>query len=940
MGHIIRQDMTLLHLNIRHLYTNRTELTQLLNELTPDIIALNETHLGPQDKYTQRGYTIFRRDRNRRGGGVALMCRDTLPASHIKHPPQFNHIEHVTIKIHITNFPLYITSIYLPPDTDFPHDFFTHIDAYHKSVVVGDVNAHHKNLGDDRNNRAGSHLLNFIRNSNHHHIPTGPTRLPDQRHNYLTTKPDKILVSTHILHKINDITTLAPLANTDHCSIYATIATRHWAPTTQPQPRTVFKYQHADWELYRNYITDNLPQLHNINNMESLIRADELLLQVTNEARLRAVPHKQKTATNNKRELPPDIIRLIKTKRRAYRLYMRTRTDNDRRLYRGLQNDVKNAITDFEANKRLRLVTSLDKNLRHDPAKFWKILKRLRGTTAPQYPIKVNNNYVFNTTDKLEAFHDRLQEIHNQQDSPEFDHAHYQRITDTVQARPDLYFPLDAPAVNGAENPLTTDFTIEETRQIIHKTNNKSPGPDNIPNILIRQYPDQAIEFLTAIYNASFRLGALPPRWKHAHILLFPKPGKDLTDPGNYRPISLTVTICKIMERMINRRLLNYLTENDIIPDTQAGFRPGVDIIDQILKIITPIELGWTRGMTSIMVALDMKRAFDSVWLDGLRYKLHNTGMPHMMIRWLSDFIRDRTAQVKINNSLSTPITIHGGVAQGTVLSPVLYNIYVADIPQPQRQTFKLGQFADDTILTATGQGIRTLSIQLNQSLIRLVAWLDKWRLTINTDKTQVMLLKPRRYPSLTQRNRNRIRIRNTRLDYRNELTYLGVTLTRKLTLTKQIPKLRQRIKLATKLLHNLTGRPHERASCLPKTNIIIYKSFIRPALLYASQLYTRLPASSLSGLGATERRLIRKAYLLPRNTSNAATYRLTRITPLTEYIRRKNIQYVHKAIRRPYSQHFFVPPPPVNPTITLSNLYQQYAQYRPQPRQPNPIRP
>lgn len=896
-------------MNIRHLYSNRVELTHLISERNPDIVALNETHLCPSDKFTQQGFTIFRRDRNRRGGGVAIMCRDTLPVSEIKLPQQFSIHEQVTIKIHIRHFPLHITAIYLPPRTVFPLDLFNHLNSFNKCVIVGDINAYHRDLGDIVNNPAGIRLKSFLDNRTYGHIPTGPTRFPTQDNHYNLTRPDKILVRTILTNKVHNVEVLEPLTNSDHCPLLFKLGTSLWSPTTPFRPTIIYKYHDADWEQYQNYINQNLPPPPIINNVEALIRADELLKQVTCDARLRAVPHKLKRP-NIKRDLPPDIIRLIKTKRRAHRLFMRTHTDGNRRLYRQLQQDVKNAINDFENRRRLRLATSLDTNIRDKPGTFWKTLKKLNGCQQPTYPLKVNNRYIFAVDDKLEIFRDTLQQIHNKQQHRDFDHAHYEHITHTIQTQRNTYFPLQEPDANEDDNPLTAAFTTREVANEIQNTNNRAAGPDNIHNILIRNYPDQAVEFLTAIYNASFRLGALPPRWKHAHVLLFPKPGKDLTNAANYRPISLTATVCKIMERIIKRRLDHFMETHNTLPDTQAGFRQGIDIIDQILKVLTPIEQGWTQGHTSIMVALDMQRAFDSVWLDGLRYKLTDTGMPRTFVRWISDFVRDRTAQVKINDNLSTNITLHGGVAQGTVLSPILYNIYVADIPQPQIPTIKLGQFADDTILTSTGRSIHSQARLLNNALTRLTTWLDKWRLTINTTKTQVMLLKRRRYPGATIRDRNPIRIKNIRLPYRDKLTYLGVTFNRKLSLNPQADKIRKRIALSSKLLYKVSGRPPDRIGSLPQTNIIIYKSIIRPSIMYASQLFSRMTPSYLRLLIQKERNLIRKAYQLSPYTRNHIPYDLSGIKPLPEYIQRKNIKYVHKSLIKPYTQHLFNPQP------------------------------
>ncbi|KAJ4429065.1 hypothetical protein ANN_26066 [Periplaneta americana] len=405
--------------------------------------------------------------------------------------------------------------------------------------------------------------------------------------------------------------------------------------------------------------------------------------------------------------------------------------------------DVRNAIERHETRSRRRLADSLNKNKCENPGKFWKIFKKLRGSTPLTYPIKHNNQLLLQTTDKLNAFQNHLQNLHITPQDPNFDNDIYIRITDHVTANPQLYLPLQTPAPqiqNNIPYPLTTDITANEVAAAICRTKNPAAGPDNIPNIIYRHYPQRTVEFLAAIYTASFRRGALPPRWKHALILLFPKPRKDLTNVDNYRPISLTLTICKLMEHILNLCLQQYVDDADLIPQTQAGFRPHTDIIDQILKVLTPVETARERRQTIAIVALDMQRAFDTVWHDGLRYKLTNLGLPPQITRWISDFLQDRTAQIKINNQLPTPLIIHGGVPQGTVLSPILYNLFVADIPTTRQTNVTLGQFADDTIYVASGRTIYVATQGMNNALTDLTTWLKQWRLKLNVSKTQAIL--------------------------------------------------------------------------------------------------------------------------------------------------------------------------------------------------------
>ena len=138
------------------------------------------------------------------------------------------------------------------------------------------------------------------------------------------------------------------------------------------------------------------------------------------------------------------------------------------------------------------------------------------------------------------------------------------------------------------------------------------------------------------------------------------------------------------------------------LPPSQAGFRKGVEITDQLLRVLTPIEDATNnRGFMTIIAALDIQKAFDTMWHDGLRIKLTQLNFPINLIRWISSFLYNRTAKVKIHETVSNTIYMEAGAPQGSTISPTLYNLYVSDIPQPMDST-GLAQFADDTCTQGT----------------------------------------------------------------------------------------------------------------------------------------------------------------------------------------------------------------------------------------------
>ena len=225
---------------------------------------------------------------------------------------------------------------------------------------------------------------------------------------------------------------------------------------------------------------------------------------------------------------------------------------------------------------------------------------------------------------------------------PEYDNLTFDRINNDIDNRRHIFQPTNNPPLP-ENDPLTSPITEEELMNVLPFCGKTAPGPDGIPYQIIQQYPAAAITALLKIYNSSLQYGYVPGRWKHAHILMFAKQGKDRSDVGNYRPISLTPTICKIIEKILVNRLQPLL--NNILPPSQAGFRPGINITDQLLKVYTDLEnMTINRSFTTIMMALDIHKAFDTVWLNGLRWKMDRLDIPNIILRWTSDLLRDRTA--------------------------------------------------------------------------------------------------------------------------------------------------------------------------------------------------------------------------------------------------------------------------------------------------------
>ena len=227
-------------------------------------------------------------------------------------------------------------------------------------------------------------------------------------------------------------------------------------------------------------------------------------------------------------------------------------------------------------------------------------------------------------------------------------------------------------------------FTMRDLKRSFKKSNNSSPGPDQIHYEILRHLPIETLHILLDIINETWKSDTFPESWREALIISIPKPGKDHFNPLNYRPIALTSCICKTVERMVNERLVWYLEKNGLLAKQQCGYRANRSTVDHLICLETFILDALIQNQHLVAVFFDLQKAYDTTWKHGIQQDLHDMGLRGNLPIFIGNFLSDRTFQIHLGTILSDLFHQEEGVPQGTILSTTLFNVKINDIVTPQ----------------------------------------------------------------------------------------------------------------------------------------------------------------------------------------------------------------------------------------------------------------
>lgn len=460
----------------------------------------------------------------------------------------------------------------------------------------------------------------------------------------------------------------------------------------------------------------------------------------------------------------------------------------------------------------------------------------------------------------------------------------------------------DAIASKVQNNHLKDSFFLEPTdcgeieELILSLHSDKSPGTDGLTNMVLKEIRNVIIPPLTEVFNTSLKTGTFPDAWKIARIMPIYKGGpKD--SPESYRPISLLTAFSKLLERVVNRRLIRYIENKNLISQRQFGFRKGKSTEDAVALLTTLASEQLDKNRYCIGVFLDLAKAFDTVSIPILLQKLEKRfGIRGVALDWFRSYLMERKLYVKIGNYESSLYAIDFGVPQGSVLGPTLFIMYMDDIHKTIPS--EIICYADDTALVFDGSSWKETFTSAEECMKRITAWLNQNLLTLNAKKTKYICF----YKTAATAPDNTYKIKlhvckdNTicncqYLQRADTIQYLGVVLDKNLNFVTHIGALSSRVRKTANIMRLLR-------SSAPK-NILrtIYFALSQSLITYCIRCWGNAVKTAMINIERAQRSVLKTMFKKPFRYPTTQLYKDSEVLNVRQLYVLRTFLRMHKEV-------------------------------------------
>lgn len=868
----------ILQLNINGVSNKLTELGQFLFTHKIAVAAIQETKLSTNSTYPSiPDYSTVRLDRTQdSGGGLLFFIHHSTKYNHFIIKPNNNDktMETLAVSIQLEDYHFNVVNIYIPPTSSCKAGYrptLDHILKLNNTLIVGDLNAHSEDWHSPLSDPRGNALSNEIALSNSGVLNgNAPTRLPTTGR---PTSPDVSVASDSMLSSLSwkTVTSLS----SDHLPIILDLNC-HARFEYNTQKRTFINIGKADWEAFRD---ETEARFAAVPLPTSAHAGEKSFREIVTTASKHAIPAGRHRV--NRPFIPAPIVRLMEA-----RDLLRSQDPTNAQL----PDMNANINLGIKKNKQKKWIEKVETCARK-PKELWDLVRVLSGKRNPKSP---NSSIAFDENVPSTS-------------SADIAHNFNRQFTSVVEVCSKKRTRLIIREVRNrvVEEEERVSFGVDVVRSTLKlMKNSKSFGPDAISMIHLKNLGPLAMDYLTCLMNLSLQTGEIPSIWKTSTVIPLIKAGKPANLSSSYRPISLLCPAAKLLEKLISPFINTHLAPAIY----QHGFRANHSTTTALMQIQTAIADGFNHKappLRTIMVCIDLAKAFDSVSIDLLIRKINNSDLQPELVKWISNYLRGRQSRTSFQDVTSGSRTIRAGVPQGSVISPPLFNFFLSDLPTPTGNV-KIVGYADDLSIICSGVKIEDIQNEINNYLLVLSEYLIINELTLSAAKSTATLFTSDRSQCKIEPD---IYIGGERIRSEKQPKVLGVTWDTLNTFGPHTTAVAASARRKASILKALRGLEW---GCSPETLRSTYKAVVESVMSYAAPVFTpSVSKTNLDRLQTSQNFALRYITGCHMSAAIGHLHHEAKVLTVREHSDLLNAQYVAKCLRPDHPCHDHVTRPP-----------------------------
>lgn len=813
--------LNLLYQNVRGLRTKTNDFASSIASLDSDILCVTETWLNDSINDAEIGgnnFQLFRRDRNyavsgtTRGGGCLVLVKNDIVCTRVhQYESKIKNIEDIWVKIALPNsLFIYICTVYIIP-TSSHGSYIEHFSKIKNAIETIGENAKIIILGDF--NLPGVKWVDSTDG-------VEPIIIND-------TDSTNALIDMMIYSGLNQFNVISNLrggildlvlSNSEYGSLSVTKSDIFILPEDIFHPtlnvEIVAKTKFLKPKTYRklnfkkaNYNSINIEiaaiDWNFINNIPSEVAVVEFYMKLTD------IIAKNVPLTKSKFKHPQwfssEVIKLLKNKEKLRIKWKNTGLDSDYTAYSEIRALGKSMIDECYKN----YIVSIQENIPSNIKLFWSFTKNKKKTNSYPSELSLKDTKSSNNEQVCQMF-------------AQFFKSTYSETTPQPNSLDHLNINNSNLSTRSKLNNI--QFTAGEVESLLNQVDiNKNGGPDGIPNIFLKNTAATLAAPLASIFNRSISSGVFPSNFKEANVMPIFKKGNK-SEIINYRPVCILNSYSKIFEKLVHDKVYDFL--KDSFDASQHGFMKNKSTTTNMSLYVNAIARNLDEGSETHAIYTDFSKAFDSVNFIILLRKLKLHGIDGHLLNWFETYLMGRKLRVIFNGSRSQEFSPPSGIPQGSVLGPLLFNIFINDLSKQLKNARLL--FADDLKLWS-----KITSQRDTRNLQKDINTLNKWckvnLLPLNASKCKFIAFSTRRNPF-----RAEYRIESTTLDQVYEISDLGIIIDSKLKFKTHCDTIFRKALKMLGFVMRMTEKFID-VRCL----MLLYNSLIRSQLEYLSPIWS-----------------------------------------------------------------------------------------------------